>query len=132
MRLRQTAVPSAFLMLQPNRLTPRLLGRRKTVNSRLDFRRPSRYTASYSERRSNRHERGNPSRGGSDAREAMTPLLAALRKDFPSTLSFHANAESVFLVTAAHMGLKRTFGQRYFSSASAVLCNAAPCNSVCS
>jgi hypothetical protein len=49
-RLRRTAFPSAFLMLHPNRLTSRPLGRRKTVSSRLVRRRPSLYTASYSVR----------------------------------------------------------------------------------
>ena len=46
----------------------------------------------------------------------MAPFFAALRKDFPSTLTLHAFAEAVFFVTAAHMGLKRTFRQRSFSS----------------
>jgi len=63
-----------------------------------------------------RHSRGNPSDGASDSREAVAPFFAALRKDFPSTLALHAFAEAVFFVTAAHMGLKRTFRQRSFSS----------------
>jgi hypothetical protein len=46
----------------------------------------------------------------------MTSLFAASGKDFSSTLAFHAFAEAVFFVTAAHMGLKRTFRQRSFSS----------------
>ena len=46
----------------------------------------------------------------------MAPFFAALRKDFPSTLALHPFAEAVFFVTAAHMGLKRTFRQRSFSS----------------
>ncbi len=46
----------------------------------------------------------------------MASFFAALRKDLPSTLAFHAFAEAVFFVTAAHMGLKRTFRQRSFSS----------------
>jgi hypothetical protein len=46
----------------------------------------------------------------------VAPFFAALRKDFPSTLALHAFAEAVFFVTAAHMGLKRTFRQRSFSS----------------
>jgi len=46
----------------------------------------------------------------------VAPFFAALRKDFPSTLALHAFAEAVFFVTAAHMGLKRTFRQRTFSS----------------
>jgi hypothetical protein len=115
MRLRRTALPSAFLMLQPNRLFSRPLGRRNTVNSRLVRRRPSRYTASYSLRRTNRASRGKSSRGGSDAREAVASLLAASCKDFPSTLSFHAFAKSVLLMSAPHMRLKSPFRQRYFS-----------------
>jgi hypothetical protein len=46
----------------------------------------------------------------------VAPFFAALRKDFPSTLALHPFAEAVFFVTAAHMGLKRTFRQRSFSS----------------
>ena len=116
MRLRRTALPSAFLMLQPNRLRLRPLGRRKAVNSRLVRFRPSRYTASYSTRRSKRQSRGKPSCGPSDARETVASFFAALRKDLPSTLALHSCAEAVFLVTAAHMGLKRTFRQRSLSS----------------
>jgi hypothetical protein len=118
MRLRRTAPPSVFLMLQPNRLTSRPLGRRKTANSRPDFRRPSRYTASYSTRRTNRHARGNPNSGRLDARETVAPFLASLRKDSTSTWALHACAEAVLFVTAAHMGLKSTFRQRWFSSRS--------------
>lgn len=117
MRLRRTALPSAFLMLQPNRLRPRLLGRTKIVNSRPARRRPSRYTASYSARRTRRQSRGNPSPGASDARETVASFLAALRKDLASTRVLHACAEAVFLVTAAHMRLKGAFRQRSISSA---------------
>jgi hypothetical protein len=46
----------------------------------------------------------------------VASFFAALRKDFPSTLALHAFAEPVLFVTAAHMGLKRTFRQRSFSS----------------
>ena len=99
-------------MLQPNRLISRPFGRRNTVNSRLVRRRPSRYTASYSLRRTRRASRGKSSRGGSDAREAVASLLAASCKDFPSTLSFHAFAKSVLLMTAPHMRLKSAFRQR--------------------
>ena len=120
-RLRRTAPPSAFLMLQPNRLRSRPLGRRKTANSRPDFRRPSRYTASYSTRRTNRHARGNPS-GRLDSRETVAPFLASLRKHSTSTRALHACAEAVLLMTAAHMGLKSTFRQRWFSSRSRCSC----------
>jgi hypothetical protein len=109
MRLRRTAPPSAFLMLQPKRLRARLLGRRKTVNSRLDRRRPSRYTASYSARRTRRQARGKSSGGASDARETVASLPAALRKDFSSTLTLHPRPEAVLFVAGAHMGLKRAF-----------------------
>lgn len=109
MRLRRTAPPSAFLMLQPNRLRSRPLARRKTVNSRLVRRRPSRYTASYSARRTRRQARGKSRRGASDARETVASLLAALREYFASTLALHPRPESVLLVAGAYMGLKRAF-----------------------
>ena len=121
MRLRRTAPPSAFLTLQPKRLRARPLGRRKIVNSRLDRRRPWRYTASYSARRTSRQARGKPSRGESDARETVAPFLAALRKDFPSALAFHAPAESVLFVTGTYMGLISAFWQRSLSCAACEL-----------
>jgi hypothetical protein len=117
MRLRLTAFPNARLMLQPNRLSSRPLARRKTANSRLDRRRPSRYTASYSARRTRRAARGKSCRGVSDSSETVAPLLAACRKYFPSTLALHASAESMLLMTAPHMRLKSAFRQRSFSSA---------------
>ena len=117
MRFRLTALPSAFLMLHPNRLSSRPLARRKTANSRLVRRRPSRYTASYSDRRTNRLARGNSCGARSDARETVAPLLPAGCKYFPSTLALHSCAESVLLMSAAHMRLKRPFRQRSFSSA---------------
>jgi hypothetical protein len=120
-RLRRTALPSAFFMLQPNRLRPRALERIKAVNSRLVRRRPSRYTASYSERRTKRQARGRLSCGASDSRETVAPFFSALCKDFASTLALHAFAEAVLLMTAAHMGLKRTFRQRSFSSGGVLL-----------
>jgi hypothetical protein len=117
MRLRFTAFPSAFLMLQPNRLASRPFERRKTANSRLDRRRPSRYTASNSDRRTRRQARGNSFPGGSDARETVAPFSAACRKYFSSTLALHPCAEAVFFMTAAHMWLISAFRQRSFSSA---------------
>jgi len=111
-RLRRTALPNAFLMLQPNRLTSKPLGRTNSVNSRLLRRRPSRYTASYSARRTSRVSRGRSSRGSSDAREGVAPFFAACGKDFSSTLGFHAFAESVFLVAAPHVRLISAFRQR--------------------
>lgn len=118
MRLRFTAFPSAFLMLQPNRLRSSPLGRRNTENSRPARRRPSRYTASYSARRTNRHAGGNPSFGGSDARETVAPLLPACREHFLAAFALHPFAEAVLLVTPALMGLIRAFRQGCFSSIS--------------
>ena len=117
MRLRFTALPSAFLMLHPNRLSSRPLARRKTANSRLVRRRPSRYTASYSDRRTRRAARGKSCRSVSDARKTVAPLLAACRKYLPSTLALHSSAKSMLLMTAPHMRLKSAFRQRSFSSA---------------
>src|SRR6202789_1097952 len=111
-RLRRTAFPNAFLMLQPNRLTSKPLGRTNSVNSRLLRRRPSRYTASYSPRRTSRVSRGRSSRGALDAREGVAPFFAACGKDFSSTLGFHAFAESVFFVAAPHVRLISAFRQR--------------------
>jgi len=71
---------------------------------------------SYSARRTTRQARGKPSRGASDSREAVASFFASLGKNLPSTLALHAFAEAVFFVAAAHMGLKRTFRQRSFSS----------------
>ena len=112
-RLRRTALPSAFFMLQPKRLLARPLGRRNSVNSRLLRRRPSRYTASYSARRTRRKARGKSSRvATSDAREAVAPFFAASCKNFPSTLRFHALAKAVLFMSAPHMRLKSAFRQR--------------------
>jgi hypothetical protein len=93
------------------------LGRRKTVYSRLVRRRPSRYTASYSARRTSRQARGKPSRGASDARETVASLLAALREYFASTLTLHACTEAVLLVAGAHVRLICAFRHRSLSSA---------------
>jgi hypothetical protein len=115
-RLRRTALPSAFFMLQPKRLLARPLGRRNSVNSRLLRRRPSRYTASYSARRTRRKARGKSSRvATSDAREAVAPFFAASCKNFPSTLGFHALAKPVLFMAAPHMRLKSAFRQRSLS-----------------
>lgn len=116
MRLRRTAVPNAFLMLQPNRLTSRPLGRRKTANSRTIRRRPCRYTASYSARLTRRHDLGKVKGGVLDARETVASFPASFSENFSSTSALHARAEAVFLVTTAHVRLKRTFRQRSISS----------------
>jgi hypothetical protein len=113
-RLRTTAPPIAFLMLHPNRLRSRPLDRRKTVNSLLERRLPSRYTASYSARRSSRSPFGKPP--ALDARECVASLLAASCKNFPSTLRLHASAKTVLLMAAALMWLIRSLRQRSFSS----------------
>ena len=110
--LRVTATPSAFFTLIPNRLMTLPLGRKKTTNDELERRRPSRYTASKSARRKSRLARGKSRLTRSDACEAMASLFAASRQDLLATLALHACAEAVFLVTAAHMGLKGTFRQR--------------------
>ena len=52
----------------------------------------------------------------SDAGERVAPLPAARRKNSPPAFGFHACAESVRLVAAAHLGLKRPFRQRTVSS----------------
>jgi hypothetical protein len=104
-------------MLHPNRLSSRPLARRKTANSRLVRRRPSRYTASYSDRRTRRALRGKSYRGVSDARKTVAPLLAACRKYLPSTLALHSCAKSMLLMAAPHMRLKSAFRQRSLSSA---------------
>jgi hypothetical protein len=114
MRFRFTAFPSAFLMLHPNRLIGSPFWRTNSVNWRLDLRFASRYTASYSARLTIRHSRGRSSRGGSDARESVAPLLAACGKHFLSTCRFHPFAEPMLLMSPSHMGLKSTF--RHFES----------------
>lgn len=116
MRLRRTAVPRAFFMLQPKRLRSSPFGRTNSANSRPVRRRPSRYTASYSARRSKRQVRGKSSAGASDARETVASFPAASRKHLFPTLAFHTCAEAVFLVSGPHMGLKRAFRQRSISS----------------
>lgn len=101
MRLRTTAPPSAFLMLNPNRLTASLLARRKTVKWELDRRFPARYTASNSPRRTNRASRGNSRRPALLGREAMASLFAARCQNFAAAGRLHARAESVGLRAAA-------------------------------
>ena len=116
MRLRRTAVPKAFLTLQPNRLTSRPLGRRKTANSRTIWRLPCRYTASYSARLRRRKDLGKVKGGVLDARKTVASFPASFSENFSSASALHARAEAVFLVTTAHVRLKRTFRQRSISS----------------
>jgi hypothetical protein len=120
MRLRTTAPPNARPALMPKRLSSRPLAAKNTVNRRLDRLRPLRYTASNWARWVSRPRRravaDGPGGGPLDAREFVAPLPAARRKDPPPAFGFHACAEAVGLVAAAHLGLKRTLGQSSFSS----------------
>jgi len=112
MRLRTTALPSAFLMLNPKRVCGNSFGRKKTVKWELERRFPARYTVSKSPRRTSRASRGNfnpcaalleaaPGLATSFGRKAMAPLLAAGRQDLAATLGLHAYAEAVRLGPAA-------------------------------
>ncbi len=133
-RLRTTALPSAFFTLIPKRSRSSPFARRKTRKVALDRRRPSRYTASNSDRRTSRHSRGkfffartfapasaacswrlSASGGPSDPRNAVASLFAASRKDFLSTFGLHSRAEPMLLVPPPDMRLKRTLYQRIFS-----------------
>jgi hypothetical protein len=100
MRLRTTAPPSAFLMLNPKRLVGCSLARKKTVKWELDRRLPARYTASNSPRRTRRASRGN-SRPSLLGREAMTSLLATRCQNFAAAGGLHARTETVRLGAAA-------------------------------
>jgi hypothetical protein len=115
MRLRTTAPPNAFLMLNPKRLIGCPLARTKTVKWELERRLPARYTKSNSLFRTNLASRGNfwPVAGPSPLlwREAMTALLAARRKHFAATLGLHANPKPVCLGAAAFPRLICTLWQ---------------------
>src|SRR2546422_3750460 len=116
-RLRTTAPPSVFLMLNPNRLCGCSLARKKTVKWELERRFPARYTASNSDFRTRRASRGNVARRGSASGgvtelpglfggKPMASLLAA-RRQYPATaFRFHARAESVRLGAPALARLK--------------------------
>lgn len=106
MRLRTTAPPSAFLMLNPKRLTGNWLARKNTVKWELERRFPARYTASNSPRRTSRASRGNSRRPELYGREAMASLLAARRQDLAAAYRFHARAEPVRLRAASLPRLK--------------------------
>ena len=115
MRLRTTAPPNVFLMLNPNRLIGCPLARTNTVKWELERRLPARYTLSNSLFRTNRNSRGNvwPAAGpwlllGC---EAMTTLLAARRKHFAATFGLHAHAKPVRLSAAAFPRLICTLWQ---------------------
>ena len=95
MRLRPTAGAQRALDAPAEPADVEAIRAEKILNSRLDFRRPALYTASYSARRSNRQSRGRPSPGASDARKSMASLFAASSKNFSSTLALHTRAEAV-------------------------------------
>lgn len=116
MRLRRTALPSAFFMLQPKRLRANPFGRKKTVNSRSSRRRPLRYTASYSARRTSRDSRGKRYGRASDAGEIVASLSATTGENLSSARLLHSRAKPVLLVSRAHVGLIGAFRQRFFSS----------------
>src|SRR5215472_2586341 len=115
MRLRTTAPPKAFLMLNPKRLNGCPLARTKTVKWKLERRLPARYTSSNSLFRTSRTWRGNvwPAAGPSPllGREPMTALLAACRQHLAAALSLHAHAKSVGLGAAAFPRLICTLWQ---------------------
>jgi hypothetical protein len=115
MRLRTTAPPKAFLMLNPKRLIGCPLARTNTVKWELERRLPARYTRSNSLFRTSLASRENfwPAAGPSPllGREPMTALLAARRKHFAATLGLHTHAKPVCLGAAAFPRLICTLWQ---------------------
>jgi len=115
MRLRTTAPPKAFLMLNPKRLIGCPLARTKTVKWELERRLPARYTKSNSLFRTSLASRGNfwPVAGPSPllGREPMAALLAARRQHFAATLGLHTHAKPVCLGAAAFPRLICTLWQ---------------------
>jgi len=115
MRLRSTAPPKAFLMLNPKRLFGCPLARTKTVKWELERRLPARYTRSNSLFRTSLASRGNfwPAEGPPPllGREGMTALLAARRQHFAATLGLHTRAKPVCLGAAAFPRLICTLWQ---------------------
>jgi hypothetical protein len=97
MRLRTTAPPSAFLMLNPKRLSGSWFARKKTVKWEFERRLPVRYTASNSPRRTIRASRGNSRPSGLLGREPMASLLAARRQHLAASDGLHPYAKSVRL-----------------------------------
>jgi hypothetical protein len=97
MRLRTTAPPSAFLMLNPNRLCGNWFARKKTVKWEFERRLPVRYTASNSPRRTNRAARGNFRSSGSLGCKPMASLLTSRRQHLAASNGLHAYAKSVRL-----------------------------------
>jgi len=115
MRLRTTAPPSAFLMLNPKRLIGCPLARTKTVKWELERRLPARYTSSNSLFRTSRTSRGNVRAAVGPSpllwREAMAALLAARRQHFAAAYGLHAHAKSVCLGAASFPRLICTLWQ---------------------
>jgi hypothetical protein len=115
MRLRTTAPPNAFLMLNPKRQFGSPLARTKTVKWELERRLPARYTSSNSLFRTSRASRGNvrPAAGPVPLlrREPMTALLAARRQHFAAAFGLHAHAKPVCFGAAASPRLKCTLWQ---------------------
>ena len=118
-RLRTTAPPSVFFMLNPKRLCGCSLARKNTVKWRLERRLPARYTASNSPRLNSRASRGNlfssaPKPPGFGLKgfpelfggEPMASLLAARRQHLTAACCLHACAESVRLRASASPRLK--------------------------
>jgi hypothetical protein len=97
MRLRTTAPPSAFLMLNPKRLCGSWFARKKTVKWEFERRFPARYTASKSPRRTSRAWRGKSRRPTLFGSEPMTALLATRRQHPAASCGLHARTESVRL-----------------------------------
>src|SRR5262249_55168344 len=115
MRLRTTAPPNAFLMLNPKRQFGWPLARTKTVKWELERRLPARYTSSNSLFRTSRASRGNvrPAVGPSPllGREPMAALLAARRQHLAAAFGLHAHAKPVCLGAAPSPRLKCTLWQ---------------------
>jgi len=115
MRLRTTAPPKAFLMLNPKRLIGCPLARTNTVKWELERRLPARYTRSNSLFRTSLASRGNfwPTAGPPSSlwRKAMAALLAARRQHFAATLGLHTRAKPVCLGAAAFPRLICTLWQ---------------------
>ncbi len=115
MRLRTTAPPKAFLMLNPKRLIGCPLARTKIVKWELERRLLARYTSSNSLFRTSLASRGNfwPVAGPPPSlwRKAMTALLAARRQHFAATLGLHTHAKPVCLGAAAFPRLICTLWQ---------------------
>src|SRR6266404_4776463 len=111
MRLRTTAPPSAFLMLNPNRLCGSSFARKKTVKWELERRFPARYTTSNSPRRTSRASRGKPKRPGLFGSEPMAALLAPRRKHPAASGGLHARTETVRLGAPALARLRGALWQ---------------------